>query len=592
MKKNLYLFSWLLAAAIIFSQEDVEYLYTIETADTVGVKITLSDAISYTHEVSHTPPQLKLFFPGASFPFQRFTEQVSVPPLYHVSVRERNFGLSDGITEVILDFHYLPEYEIYLEYPEYKSEYLKPEPGREYSGRFNVVVFWEPQQEEKTEYADNSTIEQFQPTVSLNFSNANLLDVLRLLAEQNHLNIIIGSDVMGLVTVTLTDVNLGTALDAILKVNKLSWFLQDDVVIIKPREEEMDGELITEVFKLEYVDGSSIKTALEAVISDKGTVESFSLSASGGVMGMGGMAGGTGGQTGFGGQGFSGALSQAGGLTGGGTSGGAGGMMGGSGGDHLLVVETYSNFPRIKAIIREMDKPVEQVNIAVKFIETKLTLEERLGINWSLRAEMSGPNDPFDATVIDLEQLSNLKIATLTLPVFTSILEILSTDNDTRLIQEPQVTTRNNTNANVTVGTTYPILIPESVDQESGNTFYSFEEQEISINLNVTPRINEGTFISMMLSAQVEALVGFSGPNADQPIVSNRNTSTNVTVEDGQTLLIGGLIFDQLIETETATPILSDIPLLKKAFTYKSTSTEQRELLIFITPSIVRLRQN
>lgn len=162
---------------------------------------------------------------------------------------------------------------------------------------------------------------------------------------------------------------------------------------------------------------------------------------------------------------------------------------------------------------------------------------------------------------------------------------MLASDSETRLIQEPQITTKNNTLATFKVGTTYPVLVTQTT-QVSQTT--SYIDKEINIILKVQPRINNDKYISMDISTIVQALVGFSGPNNDQPIISDRSTTTHVRVEDQKTLMIGGLIFDQTIENNKKIPFLSSIPLLGKLFTHTTYTTEQRELLIFITPSIIR----
>jgi type II secretory pathway component GspD/PulD (secretin) len=162
---------------------------------------------------------------------------------------------------------------------------------------------------------------------------------------------------------------------------------------------------------------------------------------------------------------------------------------------------------------------------------------------------------------------------------------MLSSDSETRLIQEPQITTKNNTTATFKVGTTYPVTVTQTTD--IAQTITS-EDKEINIILTVQPRINDDQFISMDLTAMVQALVGFAGPNNDQPIISDRTSTTHVRVEDKKTLMIGGLIFDQAIEENKKIPFISSIPLLGKLFTHTIHTTEQRELLIFITPSIIR----
>ena len=436
---------------------------------------------------------------------------------------------------------------------------------------------------------EDEVVSTIEATVSLNFKGAKLIDILRLLAVQNNLNIIAGQDVEGEITVTLTDVNLGTALEAILKVNGHDWFFQDNIIVVKPVEREMMGELLTRIYKLEYVDASVVSNALENVLSPKGKVQVFSPVMKSGMGGIGG-APGRGGTAGPGGAGS---------MTPGTTTRGLGGMgaLGIPSPDHLVVTDVHSNFPAIEEVIYNLDKQIPQINIAIKFIETKLATDERLGINWDLRSTLSGPT--VEATEADETETAapitlgfgrwnSLRIATLSLPVFSALMEILSTDTDTKLLQEPQITTFDNTLATVSVGTTIPILVPQPEGGLIGIQPFTFQDEEIDITLSVQPRINEGRFISMTINSTVEALVGYAGPNADRPIISDRSTQTQVMVTDGETLLIGGLIFDSLIETETKVPILGSIPVIRKFFSHKSTSSEQRELLIFITPNIVK----
>jgi type II secretory pathway component HofQ len=140
--------------------------------------------------------------------------------------------------------------------------------------------------------------------------------------------------------------------------------------------------------------------------------------------------------------------------------------------------------------------------------------------------------------------------------------------------------------ATVEVGTTYPVQVTQITEIAS---ITSFQDEEIHITLNVQPRLSSDGYITMVIEAVVQALVGFSGVNNDQPIISERKTRAQNMVKSGETLLIGGLIFEQLIETETKVPIASSIPLLGKLFKHRITETEQRELLIFITPTKVIL---
>ena len=178
-------------------------------------------------------------------------------------------------------------------------------------------------------------------------------------------------------------------------------------------------------------------------------------------------------------------------------------------------------------------------------------------------------------------------MAQLTLPLFTSVLQLLTTDNETRLLQEPQVTTFNNSPATINVGTSIPILVPQAEGGVFGVNPYTFESQNVDISLEVTPRINSEGLVSLAINAQIQAIIGYVGPDADRPIVSTRSTQTNVRVADGRTLLIGGLILNDESQAVDKVPLLGNLPIIGKLFTNTVTKTSQRELLIFITPSIV-----
>lgn len=564
----------------LFSINQVELITTFESENEMGVTIKTSNPIDFDENVSQSPPILTLLFPYAELTQDNYSKQISLPPLYKIEAK--NVGTSKLSTEVTLFFTILPEYHIETE------------------GGLITRITWAPQKDAIERRKKARRLTTFDTTVSLHFKEAEIIDILRLLQAQNNLNIIAGEAVEGKVTVSLDDVNMGTALDAILKVNGYDWFMQENIVVIKPIDEDMSGELETKLYKLEYIDASALASALINVLTDKGKVSLFSPVAKGGGTGIGGGSS----AQGVGGGGLLGALSGGGGgvtptsgtsqtSTAAGGTGGGGSAAGVTSMDHLLVTDVHSNFDRIEEIILKLDKPIPQINIAVKFIETTLSLDEQMGINWDMRASLSGPTAS-DATStsagIDIGWAGkDLRLATLSLPTFTALFNILSSDNNTRIVQEPQTTTQDNTTATLTSGTTYPIMVPTGEGSAFGSSPVTFEDQEINVSLTITPRINEGRFVTMNINTSVDALVGFSGPDDDRPIVSSRSSTTQVSVPNGETLLMGGLIFDQRIETITSIPILSKIPLIKKLFIDKSTKNEQRELLIFITPNIVNL---
>ena len=113
------------------------------------------------------------------------------------------------------------------------------------------------------------------------------------------------------------------------------------------------------------------------------------------------------------------------------------------------------------------------------------------------------------------------------------------------------------------------------------------QEKDIGIKLKVTPRINNQAQITMLVDAQVEALLSAAEIDTEKPRSTKRTVKTQITVNDGNTAIIGGLIAENTLESKKFVPILSSIPLVGNFFKSSTIEKEQRELLIFITPTIV-----
>ena len=118
-----------------------------------------------------------------------------------------------------------------------------------------------------------------------------------------------------------------------------------------------------------------------------------------------------------------------------------------------------------------------------------------------------------------------------------------ASDAETRLLQEPQITTFNNSPATITVGTTIPVLVPQAEGSMFGSQPYTSQDQNVNVNLQVLPRINANALITMSTQAPVQAITGYVVAER-RPIVSSRSTDTTVMVRTGETLIIGDIIFD------------------------------------------------
>ena len=180
---------------------------------------------------------------------------------------------------------------------------------------------------------------------------------------------------------------------------------------------------------------------------------------------------------------------------------------------------------------------------------------------------------------------------------------------ESKVLASPQITTLDNHSAESNITTT--VYYEGSVNNMSGRNSYGNQnniqannigsgvgnsnmmntqqitEKDVGINLTVTPRINDGSRITLVVNASVEALLSAAEVGTDKPRSTRRTVKTQVTVNDGDTVIIGGLIAENTIENKKYVPVLSNLPFIGRMFQSTTIDKEQRELLIFITPNVV-----
>ena len=422
-------------------------------------------------------------------------------------------------------------------------------------GNVNYVLMTKP--------ADTKFLDQ---EMSINMKNSDIKNVLMLIGDLTGLNIVISPDVKDTVTANLENVTVRTALDAILQPNGYSYFVRENIIIVKTFETEMVGELETVVVRLKYTTASSLQSPIEAVMSTRGKIQSFMPLIAG--------------------------------------AGGAGG----TGDANIIVIsDGQDNIPQIMKMIGELDKPIPNINIAVRFIETQLDTSQGIGIDWSRQPLQLGNTSDTSSWPISI---NNVTIATLNPSQFLSAMDIMEAEGRSKLLSSPSVTTLDNHEATTNVTTT--VYIEGQVNQqqqqygqrEQSASIYQqgsqgttnpyglynpnqITEKSIGIQLSVTPRINHINKITLIVNASVEALLGAAEVSTDKPRSTTREVKTQVTVNDGDTVILGGLIAENTIENIKYVPILSSLPLVGRFFKSTSIEKEQRELLIFITPSII-----
>jgi len=166
-----------------------------------------------------------------------------------------------------------------------------------------------------------------------------------------------------------------------------------------------------------------------------------------------------------------------------------------------------------------------------------------------------------------------------------AVIQAVSTDTNSNILATPHLTTLDNEEAFFIVGQEVPIITGSSTGSNNANPFQTVERKEVGIKLKVTPQINEGDAVQMVIEQEVSSI---SGATSVDVLLNKREIKTTVIVDDGGTIVLGGLIDDAVQESVAKVPILGDIPFIGHLFKSTSTSTSKRNLMVFIRPTIVR----
>ena len=395
--------------------------------------------------------------------------------------------------------------------------------------------------------------------VSLAFDDTPIPAILKMLAQQNHLNLVVSAAVDERISLTLSEVSLGAALDAVLLPNGYSYSIVDDIVIVKTADQKVTGELEAMTYQLKYIDVGVAQEAIKPLLTGHGQ-----------VVVLGPMA----------------AVSE-------GTSAPTG--------SRLVVLDSPSVQKLVVSLLEKIDRPRRQVSVEVKIIETNLSKDEKLGINWpkSISAAVNGVQTPgstssegtgagYEAAVLPLDhgswQLGYLSVHQLDL-----VLDFLARRNNAKLLSNPRLTTIEDETATIQVETVIPI---QTINRFSEGAviqdIVTYQDERVGISLEVTPRVNDDSTVTLRVNPVVSEIVGYTGPiNNQKPITSERSITTNVTVKTGETLALGGLLKESSIETNERIFFLGSIPFVGSLFTHKSTEAKTTDLMILITPRIL-----
>lgn len=171
---------------------------------------------------------------------------------------------------------------------------------------------------------------------------------------------------------------------------------------------------------------------------------------------------------------------------------------------------------------------------------------------------------------------------------FAAILNVLRKDTDSNVLSTPSILTMDNEESSIIVGQEIPITTGESLGTDNSNPFRTVSREEVGVKLLVKPQINEGNSIRLDIEQEVSSVYGPLLIGASEIATNKREIKTVVMVEDTEIIVLGGLISDDVQESERKVPLLGDIPLLGRLFKSTTTSRSKKNLVVFLKPTIVR----
>ena len=268
----------------------------------------------------------------------------------------------------------------------------------------------------------------------------------------------------------------------------------------------------------------------------------------------------------------------------------------------LVIMASPNDYQNLLSVIQKLDKRRRQVFVQAVIAEISLDKLKDLGLQWGLFGAASdgkyvsvvGTYDPQNTLSQLFSVLQGFSQAGITLPTslgntpmnFAAVLHALYANDATNILSTPTILTADNKEAYITVGENVPLLTTSTVIT-GGATQQSVERKDVGITLKITPQISEGEYVKLDIDQDISAVTPNKGQATDI-VLSTRKAKTSVVVKDKDTVVIGGLLQDQDIETVNKIPLLGDIPGL--GWLFKNTHKERTKtnLLIVLTPRIIR----
>jgi type IV pilus assembly protein PilQ len=402
------------------------------------------------------------------------------------------------------------------------------------------------------------------------FQGDDVGQVLRLLARQAKVNLVVSEAVTGTVTMRLEDVTALQAISIIVKAKGLFMDKIDNVYYIKTPKERTAEPTESDSYQFSYARAKDIAPLVASQLASRQPPQIDERT------------------------------------------------------NTIFYRETRSNIDNVRKMLLQIDKPTRQVMIEARLVEVSADPVQAYGINWAgtfgsatnpktftygnpvtTASPIPNQNPPTSGFALGNPNSNNLlgslghlvpgQFAILTVPQFSATLTALNEDGDAEFLSNPRVVTADNQQAKIEIIRNQPVPQLNFNEQTATAVFGGFQDKTFGNKLVVRPSINKDNFITLSVKPEISNKVGdfhfiFNGADVTSPIIDTRTLDSNVLIKSGDTLAIGGLLSDQTARGRTKVPILGDIPLVGYAFQSHDNERHKRNLLIFVTPTILDQR--
>ncbi len=369
--------------------------------------------------------------------------------------------------------------------------------------------------------------------ISVDFQDADISLVLKTFSDISGKNIVATKDVKAKVTVTLKNLPWQQAFQTILDMYGLTYIEENGIIKVMTVQEAKkfreSRQPVTRIFQIKYAKADELQNVVSGLLSSSGKIVVDKRTNS------------------------------------------------------LIITDVPSALQEVDSLIKQLDTPTPQVLIQAKIVEINRSVAKALGIEWSaIHPDNPASGLPFTVNVpLGTAATGSMRFGKFIAGMsIDATIDMLESESKANVLSQPSIIVADNQQAEILSGKQIPIITRDM----AGNQVIQF--YNVALRLTVTPHISPDGTITLDLNPEVSDIAG-EAPGGAGVMISTQQAKTQLTVKDGETVVIGGIMRSHKKEGESRVPFFSRIPLIGTLFKSRREDSEKSELMIFVTPKII-----